>query len=61
MGSKGLPSANKPITISEIWSYNEETGVYSKKDAKNTALLKSAPSGSGNACSCSNTLKEVEY
>jgi len=61
LGFRGLPSQNKQVTIGEIWTFNDETQVYSKKDSANTALLTSAASSSGSTCSCRNYLKEVEY
>lgn len=61
MGARGLPANNKQVTIGEIWGFNDQTMVYTKRDAGNTALLRSSASQSGTTCSCSNYLKEVEY
>ena len=61
MGISSVVNLNKDITVSELWSFDDQTMEYTALDAANAGLLTSAMQKSGEDCTCSNYLTEVEW
>lgn len=58
LGQAGKIADAKAFEVSEVWSFDDDTSVYTKSDASNLA---SKATKNGEDCTCENYLKEIEY
>jgi len=58
LGQGGRSDDNIQVTIGDVWTFDPDTHTYTQGAASN---VKSSKAGSGDACSCSNYLKEIDY